>query len=43
MGEVKVATHYVNQEDERTIQGVGHDTSKANELYTKMAEGEEEK
>lgn len=32
----------MNQEDERSIQGVGHDSNKANELYTTKADGEEE-
>jgi len=33
---------YVNPDDERSIQGVGIDQSKANDLYTKKAEGEQE-
>jgi len=35
-----VATHYYNPDDERSLQGVGADTSKIDDLYTKKAEGE---
>lgn len=36
-----VATHYVNPDDERRLQGIGTDEAKAKELYAK-ADGEVE-
>ena len=39
--EPTVAVHYVNPDDERSLQGVGPDSAKIDELYTKKAEGED--
>ena len=36
-----VATHYYNPDDERSLQGVGADQGKIEELYTRKAEGEQ--
>ena len=37
-----VATHYYNPDDERSIQGVGADENKINDLYSKKAADESE-
>jgi len=37
-----VATHYYNPDDERSIQGVGADETKINDLYSKKAADESE-
>jgi len=38
--QVKVVQHYHNPDDERSLQGVGEDTTKIDNLYKEKAEGE---